>query len=165
MCLLRAFASGLGTVSIHNTPRSCFISMTRTMKAAWGGLGVSVIALSLKFAAGLPEASPASPYPARCPGDGNGILPPRGNAGHERRAVDGCRARRFEHFHVGRGENRPIRDNCVAACASASDSFRAHFRLQFFRSFEGDNPAGGDRRLDSRLWIAPRALAIWQTAK
>ena len=35
----------------HSRPRSRSISMTRTMKAGWGGLGVSVIALGLKFAA------------------------------------------------------------------------------------------------------------------
>jgi len=34
-----------------NRPRSSFISMTRTIKAAWGGLGVSAVALGLKFAA------------------------------------------------------------------------------------------------------------------
>ena len=52
MGLIRAFASqDMRTVWIPNSPRSCFISMTRTMKAAWGGLGVSVIALGLNFAA------------------------------------------------------------------------------------------------------------------
>ena len=44
--------------------------------------------------------------------------------------------------------------------ARRAHSFRSDFRLQSFRPSEGDDPAGGDRRHDSRLRIASRALAL-----
>ena len=134
--------------------------MTRTMKAAWGGLGVSVMVPE-------PKASPPG-YRKRLR---RRRIPPDARATETeffRRAemLDTNVAqstdvpRRFEHFHVGRGGIRPIRDNCVAACASASIHSAPTSAFSLFRSFEGDNPAGGDRHRDSRLRIAPRALAL-----
>ena len=70
-------------------------------------------------------------------------------------ALSACRGAYFGH--------------CSAACYSAQHaprwqrikvSFLVHLGFQGFRCLEGDNPAGGDRRRDARLRIAPGALAL-----